>query len=152
MILFDIIYAVLKRNDMKRVLVICTHNSARSQIAEGLINYYFKDKYKGYSAGTEKTKVNPFAIKAMSEIGIDISHYKSKKVDLFKNKAFDYVITVCDNAQKNCPFFPGKKIIHKSFPDPSSVKGSNEKILAVFCKVRDEIKNWFEKEFILKIV
>lgn len=152
MFLFDIIYTVLKRNDMKRVLVICTHNSARSQIAEGLINYYFKDKYKGYSAGTEKTKVNPFAIKTMSEIGIDISHHESKKLDSFKSMVFDYVITVCDNAQKNCPFFPGKKIIHKSFSDPSDVKGSNEEILTVFCKVRDEIKDWLEKEFILKVV
>lgn len=133
----------------KRLLFICTHNSARSQMAEGLINALLGDKYIAYSAGTKPTNVNPLVIKAMSEIGIDISHHRSKSIDEFKGEKFDYVITVCDNVKDICPFFPGgKKYIHKSFPDPSSFEGTEEEKLEFIRKVRDEIKNWIEEKFV----
>lgn len=126
-----------------KVLFICTHNSARSQMAEGLANYYLGDKLEAYSAGTEATFVKPLAIKAMSELGIDISHHKSKTVYEFENETFDYVITVCDHAKETCPFFPGgKNYIHKGFKDPSDVQGSEEEKLEAFRRSRDEIKNW----------
>ena len=89
----------------KTVLFLCTHNSARSQMAEGLVNHYFSDKYSAFSAGTEKTKVNPFAIQAMNDSGIDISSHYSKTLDEFLDNTFDYVVTVCDNAKENCPYF-----------------------------------------------
>jgi len=132
----------------KKVLFICTHNSVRSQIAEGLLNYMYGDKYEAYSAGTQPTRVNPYAIKVMQEIGIDISCHYSKSVQEFLNQDIDYVITVCDNANETCPFFPGGKIrLHKSFQDPSSFTGSEEEILNGFRKVRDEIKKWIENSF-----
>jgi len=126
-----------------KVLFICTHNSARSQMAEGLANYYLRDKLTAYSAGTEATFVKPHAIKAMAEIGIDISHHRSKTVYEFENDHFDYVVTVCDNAKETCPFFPnGKKYVHKGFKDPSDVNGTEEEKLDAFRKSRDEIKKW----------
>ena len=109
----------------KRVLFICTHNSARSQIAEGLLNSLHGDWYEAYSAGTEKTAVNPYAIEAMGRMGIDISSHQSKTVEEFKGQTFDFVVTVCDSARESCPFFPGNNIMHKSFEDPSSAKGSH---------------------------
>lgn len=130
----------------KKVLFICTHNSARSQIAEGLLNYFYGDKYEAYSAGTQPTQVNPYAIKAMQEIGIDISRHRSKSVQEFLNQEIDYVITVCDSANETCPFFPsGKNRLHQSFRDPSSIVGSEEEILNGFRKIRDEIKNWIDQ-------
>lgn len=132
----------------KKALFICTHNSARSQMAEGFVNNLPRERYESFSAGTEKTSVNPFAIKVMAEIGIDISGHKSKLTDEFIKEEIDYIITVCDNANENCPFFPGgKKRIHKSFEDPSGVAGSEEEIIAVFRRVRDEIKGWIEETF-----
>ena len=132
----------------KTVLFICTHNSARSQMAEGLVNHYFSDRFKAFSAGTAATGVNPYAVKAMSEKGIDISHHRSKSVQEFAGKSHDYVVTVCDSARESCPFFPGKNIIHHSFRDPSGMQGSEEEILNVFRVARDEIHSWIKKCFI----
>ncbi len=132
---------------MKTILFICTHNSARSQMAEGLVNALLGG-YKAYSAGTEVTKVNPFAIEAMKDMDIDISNHYSKSIEEFRGTIFDYVVTVCDNAKEKCPFFPGKKYIHKSFEDPSLKEGSYEEKLEYFIKIRNQIKNWIEKEFI----
>jgi len=130
---------------MKRlkVLFVCTHNSARSQMAEALANHYFGDFVEAYSAGSESTFVKPHAIKVIEELGIDMSKHFSKTVFYFENEKFDYVITVCDNAKETCPFFPGaKNYIHKSFVDPSNVSGSEEEKLLSFRKSRDEIKKW----------
>ena len=133
---------------MKKVLFICTHNSARSQIAEGLLRKVYGDRYEVYSAGTEPTSVNPNAIKVMAEIGIDISSHYSKSIDEFKGTQFDYVVTVCDNAKESCPYFPGGGTkLHQSFADPSKFKGTDPEILAGFRQVRDEIKDWIEKSF-----
>jgi len=126
----------------KTVLFLCTHNSCRSQMAEGLLNAMYPDTYKAFSAGIQKTTVNPFAIHIMKEIGIDLSKHYSKLITDFQGKEFDYVITVCDNAKETCPFFPGKKVIHKSFNDPSKIQTSNDEILTVFRKSRDEIREW----------
>ncbi|MEO0091106.1 MAG: arsenate reductase ArsC [candidate division WOR-3 bacterium] len=132
----------------QKALFICTHNSARSQMAEGLLNHLYGDKYEAYSAGTQPTQVNPYAIKVMQEIGIDISQHRSKSVQEFLNQEFDYVITVCDSANEPCPFFPGGKIrVHQSFPDPTSFIGSEEEILNVFRQVRDKIKQWIQETF-----
>lgn len=127
------------------ILFICTHNSARSQLAEGLVNHYFGDTWEAKSAGTEQTIVKPFAIKAMAEAGIDISHHTSKTIDAFKGQQFDVVVTVCDSAKETCPFFPGKKVVHHSFVDPSNVEGSDDEKLAAFCTTRDEIKGWLDE-------
>ena len=132
----------------KKVLFICTHNSARSQMAEGILRTLYGDRYEAYSAGTQPTKVNPYAIKVMSEIGIDISNHRSKSAEEFRGKEFDYVVTVCDNAKEACPFFPGgKTYLHKGFKDPSEFKGNENEIVAEFRRVRDEIKRWIEETF-----
>jgi arsenate reductase len=134
--------------EKKKVLFICTHNSARSQIAEGLLKDLYGDKYEACSAGTEPSAINPFAIKAMNEIGIDISKQRSKSINEFMNSQFDYVITVCDLAKAACPFFPnGKHYLHKSFKDPSETSGSDAEKLRAFCISRDEIKRWLEEIF-----
>jgi arsenate reductase len=135
-------------NNKKRVLFLCTHNSARSQMAEGLLNGLYGNKFDVYSAGTHPSRVNPFAIQAMEEIGIDISHNTSKSLDAFKEMNIDYVVTVCDNAKESCPTFPGAKHnIHKAFRDPSQFRGKDEEILGEFRQVRDEIQNWIKSEF-----
>ena len=132
----------------KKVLFICTHNPARSQMAEGILRTLYGDRYEAYSAGTQPTKVNPYAIKVMSEIGIDISNHRSKSAEEFRGKEFDYVVTVCDNAKEACPFFPGgKTYLHKGFKDPSEFKGNENEIVAEFQRVRDEIKRWIEETF-----
>lgn len=131
----------------KSVLFICTHNRCRSQIAEGFLNNLYKDKYQAFSAGIKKTRVNPYAIEVMKEIGIDLSKHYSKTIEIFQNKNFDFVVTVCDNARESCPFFPGKKVVHKSFDDPASFKGNIEDTLIKFRKTRDEIKNWIIEYF-----
>ena len=119
-----------------RVLILCTGNSARSQMAEGLLRHDGGERFEGHSAGTIASFVRPQAIEAMTEIGIDISAHRSKSVEEFLGQEFDYVITVCDNANENCPIFPGKtKRIHWSFDDPAE-SGDIE----VFRRVRDEIK------------
>jgi len=132
----------------KKVLFICTHNPARSQMAEGILRTLYGDRYEAYSAGTQLTKVNLYAIKVMSEIGIDISNHRSKSVEEFREKEFDYIVTVCDNAKEVCPFFPGgKTYLHKGFKDPSEFKGNENEIVAEFRRVRDEIKRWIEETF-----
>ena len=124
-----------------RVLFICTHNSARSQMAEGLLRHLAGDSFEVESAGTEKTRVRPLAIRAMAEIGIDISGHTSKTLGRLLDEPWDYVITVCDQANEACPVFPGGKTrLHWSFDDPSAATGTEEEQLAVFCRVRDEIR------------
>jgi arsenate reductase len=125
----------------KRVLILCTGNSARSQMAEGLLRHLAGDLFEVESAGVEPSHVRPQAIEAMREIGIDISGNRSKPVDEFLGREFDYVITVCDNARERCPVFPGKsKRIHWSFDDPAAARGDERAVLAVFRRVRDEIR------------
>ncbi len=130
-----------------RVLFLCTHNSARSQMAEGLLRHIGAGCFDVSSAGTEATEVRPLAIRAMSEIGIDISGARSKTLDDYLGQHFDYVITVCDQANESCPIFPGApERIHWSFVDPSKAEGSAEEQLRVFRKVRaeilDELRAW----------
>ena len=132
----------------KRVLFLCTHNSARSQMAEGLMNALCTDNFEAYSAGTHPTEVNPHSVKALAELGIDISKNQAKDLSAYAGQKFDYVITVCDNAKEECPYFPGaKKQLHISFDDPSGFKGSEEETMLRFRRVRDEIKDWMKKEF-----
>jgi len=132
----------------KKVLFICTHNSARSQIAEGLLRSLYEDRFDAYSAGTHPSSVNPYAIKVMKEIDIDISNHYSKSIEEFRGMKFDFVITVCDNAKEACPFFPdGVKYLHKSFNDPSQFKGTREEMLSTFRHTRDEIKEWIDNTF-----
>ena len=132
----------------KKVLFICTHNSARSQMAEGLMNALPGNQYQAFSAGTEPSQVNPYAIKSMSEFDIDISTNRSQHIHEFKGMEFDYVITVCDNAKEECPVFPGGcKHIHKGFADPSRVEGGDDQKLMAFRIVRDEIRDWIQKNF-----
>ncbi|MGR3218441.1 MAG: arsenate reductase ArsC [Candidatus Anammoxibacter sp.] len=132
----------------KKVLFVCTHNSARSQMAEGLMNALHSDQYEAYSAGTEPSVVNPFAIKALAEMDIDISTHCSRNVDEFKDTEFDYVVTVCDNAKESCPVFSSVgKAIHKSFGDPSHLEKTDEGKLKAFITVRDEIKLWIYETF-----
>ena len=127
--------------DPKRVLILCTGNSARSQMAEGLLRHAGGMRFEVFSAGTEPSRVNPLAIEAMREIDIDISNHRSKSVDEFLGEEFDYVITVCDRANENCPVFPGRtKRIHWSFDDPAKAEGDESERLAVFRRVRDEIE------------
>jgi arsenate reductase len=134
--------------EMKKVLFICTHNSARSQMAVGLLRTFSGDKYEAHSGGTQPSAVNPYAIRVMAEIGIDISAHRSKHVREFLGMTFDSVVTVCDNAKETCPFFPGaKEYIHQSFADPAVCSGSEEEILDCFRRSRDEIKEWIEKTF-----
>lgn len=129
----------------KRVLILCTGNSARSQMAEGLLRHIAGDRFEADSAGTIASFVRPHAVAVMTEIGIDISNHYSKCLDEFLGEEFDYVITVCDNAAANCPVFPGKaERIHWSFDDPATVEGSLEDQLAVFRRVRDEIRGRIE--------
>ncbi len=133
---------------MKKVLFICTHNSARSQIAEGLFRAMYGEEYEAMSAGTAPTGINPLANKVMQEIGIDISDQKSTSVEEFLGMQIDYVVTVCDQAKESCPLFPAKIAnLHKSFEDPSKVEGTEEEKLRMFRRVRDEIKTWIEESF-----
>lgn len=127
------------------VLFICTHNSARSQIAEGYIRNRYGDRYTAYSAGTEVTRVHPLAIWVMDEIGIDISGQQSIALMEYFDTDIDIVVTVCDGAKAICPVFPGaRRTIHQGFADPSSVTGSDEEKLEIFRSVRDEIIRWID--------
>jgi arsenate reductase len=128
---------------------LCTHNSARSQMAEGLLRALAGARFEIHSAGTEATVVRPLAIRAMEEIGVDISGQESKTLERYLGEPFDYVITVCDDANEACPFFPGaKNRLHWSFGDPSRAGGSEEDRLALFRRVRDEIRERIEQEFV----
>lgn len=131
--------------DKKKVLFVCTHNSARSQMAEGLLNHLYPDHYLAFSAGTTATAVRPEAIQALAEIGIDISRHRSKPSTEFIGIEFDYVITVCNTAKEACPFFPGARAyIHKNFFDPAAIQDPDERI-KVFRQVRDEIRSFIEE-------
>ena len=133
---------------MLNVLFLCTHNSARSQIAEGLLRATYGDRYEAYSAGVEATAVDPRAVRAMSEIGIDISGHRSKTLDDVSGIPFDLAVTLCDNAHAICPIVPhAKKTIHKGFADPHVTSGSEEDILDVYRSIRDEIAIWIDATF-----
>jgi len=133
----------------KRVLFLCTHNSARSQMAEGLLRHLGGEQFEAFSAGTEATAVRPLAIRVMQELDIDISGQQSKTLDRYLNDPFDEVITVCDAAAEVCPVFPGaKRRRHWSFPDPSRATGNEEEQLAVYRAVRDAIRGCIETELV----
>ncbi|MBE0686135.1 MAG: arsenate reductase ArsC [Anaerolineaceae bacterium] len=128
-----------------RVLILCTGNSARSQMGEGLLKYLAGDRFNVFSAGTTPSTLNPYAVLAMAEMGIDIRDQYSKNLNQFLEQDFDYVITVCDHAAEVCPIFPGPaRRIHWSFPDPASVEGDHQEKFATFVQVRDAIKAHFE--------
>ena len=134
----------------KKVLILCTGNSARSQMAEGLLRHDDGNTFEVESAGTKLGTVRPEAIKAMQEIGIDISGHRSKHVDEFDGQRFDYVITVCDNAKESCPVFLGAvKRLHHSFDDPPPSVGTEEERMAIFRRVRDELRTYL-KDFTAK--
>lgn len=132
---------------MKNILVLCTGNSCRSQMAEGYLRHFAGNKANIYSAGIETHGVNPRAIQIMAEDGIDISRHTSNNVDEYFDIPFDYVITVCDNAKENCPYFPARAVrFHQNFPDPAKATGEPGKVLNEFRKVRDMIKI-YSKDF-----
>lgn len=129
-----------------KVLILCTGNSCRSQMAEGILKHYGKDKFEVFSAGTQPSKVNQTAIEVMKELGIDISRQRSKNVTEFLGQHFHYIITVCDNAKESCPVFPGNSIrLHWAFPDPPHEKILTEEVRQEFRKVRDLIHTRFKK-------
>lgn len=135
---------------MKNILVLCTGNSCRSQIAEGYLRYYAGENANVYSAGVETHGVNPRAISIMNEVGIDISNHTSNHVDEYANIDFDFIITVCDNAKERCPYFPSKaERFHYNFPDPAKSTGSEEEILNEFRRVRMLIADYC-KDFVAK--
>ena len=130
-------------NHKKRVLILCTGNSARSQMAEGLLRHDAGQRFEVESAGTKPGTIRPEAIASMKELGIDISGHRSKHVDEFEGQRFDYVITVCDNAKESCPVFLGAaKRLHQSFADPAALNGSEEERLALFRRVRGELRGY----------
>lgn len=133
-----------KMSNKKRVLILCTGNSARSQMAEGLLRSIAGEGFEVESAGVNPSSVRPEAVEAMGEIGIDISGHRSKSVDEFAGQEFDHIITVCDNAKESCPVFPGKAVrIHRMFEDPpSESEGTYESRIEIFRRVRDEIGEW----------
>ncbi len=127
----------------KTILILCTGNSARSQMAEGLLRHDAGDRFEVASAGTRPSQVRPEAIAVMREIGIDISGQRSKSVDEFAARDFDYVLTVCDNARESCPIYPGHgNRLHHAFKDPAAVEGTQEERLGAFRKVRDDIRQY----------
>lgn len=129
------------RENKLRVLILCTGNSARSQMAEGLLRHLGGTRYEVFSAGTKPAGVNPLAIEAMREVGIDISTQRSKSVAEFAGQEFAAVITVCDNAAEECPIFPGApQRAHWSLPDPAAVSGTEQEKLGAFRKVREELE------------
>ena len=133
---------------MKKILVLCTGNSCRSQMAHGYLQHFGGNKVTVYSAGVETHGVNPKAIETMKNDGIDISHHTSNNVLEYQGIDFDFVITVCDNAKERCPYFPSKALtFHYNFPDPAKATGSNEEIRREFERVRELIKNYCQ-EFI----
>lgn len=133
----------------QRVLFLCTHNSARSQMAEGLLRALGNADFEAFSAGTEATHVRPMAIRAMAELGIDISGQQSKTLEIYVNEPFDAVITVCDQANEACPtFFGARQRLHWSLPDPSRAEGPEEQQLAVYRQVRDAIRERIERELL----
>jgi arsenate reductase len=142
---------VTKSEAHQKVRFLCTHNSARSQMAEGLLRYLAGERFEVHSAGTEATFVRPEAIMVMAELGVDISDQESKTLERYLKEPFDYVITVCDAANEACPVFPGaRRRLHWSFEDPSQATGTEEERLKIFRNVRDEIWERIQKEFVLQ--
>lgn len=130
----------------KRILILCTANSARSQMAEGLMRHDHGEHFEVKSAGTKATLVRPEAITVMAEIGIDISGHRSKVIDEFAGQDFDYVLTVCDNAKESCPIFPGHgNRLHHNFEDPAATQGTEEERLSSFRRVRDQIRSYLRE-------
>ena len=130
------------------VLFVCTHNSARSQMAEGLLRDRYGDQYDVYSAGTERTHVRPLATSVMEEVNVDLSDHHSKTIDDLGDRTFDVVVTVCDAAREACPYLPAEeKNLHRSFEDPSAARGSKEERRAVFRRVRDALADWIDETF-----
>lgn len=128
-------------SDKRRVLILCTGNSARSQMAEGLLRHDAGEKFEVFSAGTAPGRVRPEAIQVMKELGIDISKHRSKSVQEFADQHFDYVLTVCDHAKETCPLYPGHaNRLHHNFEDPAAVEGSEDTRMSAFRKVRDQIR------------
>ncbi len=137
----------------ERILFLCTHNSARSQMAEGLLRALGGDRFEAFSAGTEATHVRPLAVRVMAELGIDISHQESKTLERYLGEPFDVVITVCDQANESCPIFLGaKRRLHWSFPDPSRATGSPEEQEEVYRTVRDAIQARIVQELVTPVV
>ncbi|PEN13275.1 low molecular weight phosphatase family protein [Longibacter salinarum] len=132
----------------RSVVFVCTHNSARSQMAEGYLRHVAGDRYDVYSAGTERTHVRPFAIAVMNEIGIDLSGHHSKTLDDLVDVDKDIVVTVCDHAKETCPVVHAEQVMHKSFPDPSAATGSDEERLNAFRSVRDDLISWIDQTFV----
>lgn len=130
---------------MKKILFVCTHNAGRSQMAEGYVNATYSDRYTAFSAGSEPAgQVNPLVIKAMLEIGVDISNAKPKLIDEFDGNEMDLLITLCDSG--TCPLFPwAKETIHQTFPDPKAISGTDEERLATIRAIRDAITGWIDK-------
>lgn len=134
--------------EKKRILFICVHNSARSQMAEGLINALLGDRFQAFSAGSQPTRVHPMAIRAMAEIGIDISTHRSKSTDEFLGQTFDSVVMICGESEAECPFFPGPgERIHHAFKNPAACTGTEAEVLGCFRKTRDEIRTWINEIF-----
>ncbi len=134
--------------EKKKILILCTGNSARSQMAEGLLKHITKDEYEVFSAGTKPSHVRPEAIKVLAEVGIDISRNRSKSVDEFARQKINFVLTVCDNAKEVCPYFPAKtKLIHHSFEDPAEIQGDEETRIEAFRQTRDQIRKYLENSF-----
>ncbi len=135
-------------NVKKKILFLCTHNAARSQMAEGFINARYSDQYEAYSAGSEPTEVHPCAIEVMAEAGIDIASQHAKPLDEYLDASFDYVVTMCARAQERCPIFPGgTEYIHHDFDDPLLDAGPEGAPCTSFRRVRDEIREWIEATF-----
>jgi arsenate reductase len=138
----------MEKETRKRVLFVCTHNSSRSQMAEGLLRALKGDRYEVFSAGTEPKGVHAGAVAAMAEIGIDLSAHRSKGIGEFQVMSFDEVVTVCDHARESCPVFLGGGLKrHQGFEDPSAATGGQADVLAVFRRVRDEIQAWIEETY-----
>jgi arsenate reductase len=133
----------MEKEGRKSVIFLCTGNSARSQMAEGMMRYLRGNEFEVFSAGTEPKGIHPLAIEVLTEIGIDISSHRSKHLEEYLNREFDYIVTLCDHAAKNCPLFPGPgEIIHRGFSDPAAVEGSGEEKLEMFRSVRDALKEF----------
>jgi len=135
-------------DDRPTVVFVCTHNSARSQMAEGYLRHAAGDRYRVHSAGTERTHVRPHAIDVMSDIGVDLSSHHSKTIDDLADVSKDIVVTVCDHAKETCPVIHADRVMHQSFPDPSSVEGSDEERREAFRTVRDELIRWIDDTFV----
>lgn len=142
-----ILFSNSMSDSVRRVIFICTHNSARSQMAEGFMNSRIGGRYRAFSAGTRPSVVNPYAVLVMGEVDIDISNQRSKGLQEFDGWNFDTVVTVCSDVEETCPYVPGREHIHRGFDDPSRASGFEEEIIEKFRRIRDEIWNWMKDSF-----